>query len=208
MFIRNCNLRKSLGMGRLLQVDGGDGTGATGGEGNPEGGEGAGEGGEGATGTEGKTFTQADVDKLIQERVAREKKGQLSKEELQAYNAWKESQKSEEEKKAEALTNAEKARLAAEEKAAALEAKVTCLSKGVVATSVDDVVVLAKAMVTEEVTIEQAIDKVLEKYPSFKGDQGQQQQEPNNGFKIGAGDGKGSGDKGANDALARAFGNK
>lgn len=207
MFIRNCNLRKSLGMGRLLQADGGDGgTGATGGEGNPEGGDGVGKGDEGATGGEEKTFTQADVDKMIKDRVAREKKGQLSKEELKAYQDWKDSQKSEEEKKAEAIANAEKAKTAAEERATALEAKVTCLSKGVVANSVDDVVVLAKAMVTEEVTIEQAIDKVLEKYPSFKGEQGQQQQEHNSGFKIGAGDGKGDKNN-ANDALARAFGN-
>lgn len=150
-----------------------------------------------------KTFTQADVDKLIQERVARERKNQLPKEELNAYNEWKKSQKTEEEKKNEALTNAEKARVAAEERALLAETKVTCLSKGVVATSVDDVVILAKAMVTEEVTIEKAIDKVLEKYPSFKGEQ---QQEEQTGFVIGAGSQKQK--ENSNDALARAFGNK
>ena len=58
MFITNCNLRKRLGMGRLLQADGGDGTGGAGGsEGNPEGDEGSGEG-EGDKGGEPKTFTQ------------------------------------------------------------------------------------------------------------------------------------------------------
>ena len=152
---------------------------------------------------EEKTFTQADVDKLIQDRIARERKNQLSKDELKAYNDWKESQKTEEEKKNEALTNAEKARLAAEEKANNLEAKVTCLSKGVIATSVDDVVILAKAMVTDEDSIEQAIDKVLEKYPSFKGEQ---QQEENKGFIVGAGVEQTKGN--VNDALSRAFGNK
>lgn len=203
MFITNCNLRKRLGMGRLLQADGGDGAGGAGGsEGNPEGGEGSGEG-EGDKGGEPKTFTQEELDTIVKDRVARAKKGQPSKEELEAFNAWKESQKTDEEKRNEALTNAEQARIAAEEKATALEAKVTCLSKGVNATSVDDVVVLAKAMVTEEVTIEQAIDKVLEKYPSFKGEQ---QQEDNKGFKIGAGGQKQK--ENPNDALARAFGNK
>lgn len=190
---------KNLRMSRLMEADNGAGSGAD--TGNDE-----------TTDTrtdtkettqEEKTFTQADVDKLIQERIAREKKNQLSKEELKAYNDWKESQKTDEEKKNEALTNAEKARLAAEEKATALEAKVTCLSKGVISTSVDDVVVLAKAMVTEEVTIEQAIDKVLEKYPSFKGEQ---QQEENKGFKIGAGAEQSK--NSVNDALSRAFGNK
>ena len=195
MFITNCNLRKRLGMGRLLQADGGDGTGGAGGS------EGSGEG-EGDKGGEPKTFTQEELDAIVKDRIARAKKGQPSKEELKAFNDWKESQKTDEEKRNEALTNAEKARIAAEEKATALEAKVTCLSKGVNATSVDDVVVLAKAMVTEEVTIEQAIDKVLEKYPSFKGEQ----QEDNKGFKVGAGSQKQK--ENPNDALARAFGNK
>lgn len=200
MLISNLNLRKRLGMGRLMEADGGAGTG---GEGNSVGNEGNPEGGEGEK--EEKTFTQADVDKMIQERVAREKKNQLSKEELKAYNEWKESQKTEEEKRTEALDNAEKAKLAAEERAMALEAKVTCLSKGVNATSVDDVVILAKAMVTDDVTIEQAIDKVLEKYPSFKSEQQQEQKQNQSGFKIGAG---ASGQKGNDDSLARIFGNK
>lgn len=153
--------------------------------------------------TEEKTFTQAEVDKMIKERLAREKKNQLPKEELEAYKAWKESQKTEEEKKNEALENAEKARIAAEEKAAALEAKVTALSKGVKSDSVDDVVILAKALVTDEVTIEQAIDKVLGKYPNFKGEQ---KQEENKGFKIGA---EGQKQKENSDnALAAIFGNK
>lgn len=191
---------KNLKMSRLMEADSGASSGANTGdvettETNSDTKE---------TTQEEKTFTQADVDKLIQERIAREKKNQLSKEELKAYNEWKESQKTEEEKKNEALTNAEKARLAAEEKATALEAKVTCLSKGVIATSVDDVVILAKAMVTEEVAIEQAIDKVLEKYPSFKGEH--QQEEQNKGFKVGAGAEQTKGN--TNDALASIFGNK
>lgn len=198
MFITNRNLKKRLGMGRLLQADGGDGTGGAGGsEGNPEGGEGSEEG------EEPKTFTQEELDAIVKDRIARAKKGQPSKEELKAFNDWKESQKTEEEKRNEALTNAEQAKIAAEERALLAETKVTCLSKGVVASSVDDVVTLAKAMVTEEVTIEQAIDKVLEKYPSFKGEQ--QQQEPQ-GFKIGANSQNQK--ENPNDALARAFGNK
>lgn len=200
MFITNCNLRKRLGMSRLMEADNGAGSGAN--TGNEETTETKTDTQE--TTQEEKTFTQADVDKLIQDRIAREKKNQLSKEELKVYNEWKESQKTEEEKKNEALTNAEKAKLAAEERALLAETKVTCLSKGVIATSVDDVVTLAKAMVTEEVTIEQAIDKVLEKYPSFKGEQ--QQQEQNKGFKVGATTEATKGN--ANDALAAIFGNK
>lgn len=152
---------------------------------------------------ESKTYTQEEIDKIIESRVNRERKKIMNDEEYKKYEAWKESQKTDEEKKNEALTNAENARIAAEEKANNLEAKVTCLSKGVIATSVDDVVILAKAMVTDEITIEKAIDKVLEKYPSFKGEQ---QQEDNKGFKIGAGAENLKGN--ANDALAAIFGNK
>ncbi len=193
---------KNLRVNRLMEADSGIGSGAN--TGNVETTETKTDGQE--TAQEEKTFTQADVDRLIQERVAREKKNQLSKDELKAYNEWKESQKTDEEKKNEALTNAENARIAAEEKANNLEAKVTCLSKGVIATSVDDVVILAKAMVTDEITIEKAIDKVLEKYPSFKGAAKLQEEETQKGFKIGAGAENLKGN--ADDALAAIFGNK
>lgn len=201
MFITNFNLRKRLGVGRLLQADGGDGTG---GEGNPAGNEGSPEEGEGK-GEEAKTFTQEELDKIVKERVARAKKDQPSKEELEAFKQWQESQKTEEEKKNKALTNAETARVAAEERALLAETKVTCLSKGVVATSIDDVVILAKAMVNDDLTMEQAIDKVLEKYPSFKGEKEQQEQNQN-GFIIGANNKKQK--VNPNDAIARAFGIK
>ena len=201
MFITSCNLRKRIGMRRLLQVDGGTGTG---GEGNSAGNEGDPEAGEGK-GEEDKTFTQEELDKIVKERVARVKKDQPPKEELEAFKQWQESQKTEEEKKNEALTNAEKARVAAEERALLAETKVTCLSKGVASTSVDDVVILAKSMLNDDLTMEQAIDKVLEKYPSFKGEQ-QKQEQNKNGFIIGANNTKQK--VNPNDAIARAFGIK
>lgn len=201
MSISNFNLRKRLGM-KLAQDDGA-GNGGAGSETNlTDGAGGEGEGTE-TNPTEEKTFTQEEVNRMIKDRVAREKKGQLSKEELKAYQEWKESQKTEAQKQSEALTNAEKAKQDAEERANTLEAKVTCLSKGVLADNVDDVVILAKAMVSDDVTMDQAVDKVLEKYPSFKG---VQQQDENKGFKIGADSGKQKGN--VDDALARAFGNK
>ena len=201
MSISNFNLRKRLGI-KLAQDDGA-GNGGAGSETNStDNSDGEGEGTE-TNPTEEKTFTQEEVNRLIKDRVAREKKGQLSKEELKAYQDWKESQKTEAQKQSEALTNAEKAKQDAEERANTLEAKVTCLSKGVLADNVDDVVILAKAMVSDDVTMDQAVDKVLEKYPSFKG---VQQQEENKGFKIGAGSEKQK--ENVNDALSRAFGNK
>ena len=48
-----------------------------------------------------KTFTQADLDKLIGERLKREKSKQPPKEELEAFKEWKKSQQTEQEKLAE-----------------------------------------------------------------------------------------------------------
>lgn len=45
-----------------------------------------------------KTFTQKDVDNIVKERLAKAKKGIPSKEELAAYNEWKESQKTQQDK--------------------------------------------------------------------------------------------------------------
>lgn len=196
-----------FGVGQFSRpfLDADDGAG-NGGEGNIPTNEGDPKGEEGnPTGEEPKTFTQEELDAIVKDKIAKAKKGQPSKEELEEFKQWKDSQKTEEEKRTEALNNAEQARLAAEEKATALEAKVTCLTKGVIANSVDDVVILAKAMVNDELTMEQAIDKVLEKYPYFKGEQ-QKQEQNQNGFIIGSNNTKQK--VNPNDAIARAFGIK
>lgn len=49
----------------------------------------------------GKTFTQDEVNALIESRLARAKKQMPAKEELEAFKQWKESQKSEAEKNAQ-----------------------------------------------------------------------------------------------------------
>lgn len=50
---------------------------------------------------EEKTFTQAELDEIVEKRLAKLKKGIPSKEEIQQFNQWKESQKTEAEKNAE-----------------------------------------------------------------------------------------------------------
>ena len=49
-------------------------------------------------GQEVKTFTQEEVNSIVEERLAKVKKNMPSKEELQQYNEWKETQKTEQEK--------------------------------------------------------------------------------------------------------------
>ena len=67
-------------------------------------------------------------------------------------------------------SEADKKARAAEEKAAALEMKWTCLEHDVKKDCVDDVLALAKVHMAkdEDLDIEDAIDKVLKKYPQFK----------------------------------------
>lgn len=95
------------------------------------------------------------------------KKDLPSDEELATFRKWQEAQKSDAEKHAAAIGKAEKARLAAEEKAALAELKVTALSKGIAKEALDDVIALAKTKITDKVTADMAIDEIIKKYPAF-----------------------------------------
>ena len=53
---------------------------------------------------------------------------------------------------------------------AELKGKVHALSIGVAADCIEDVLALAKAKVGGDVTLDKAIDSVIEKYPNFKGE--------------------------------------
>lgn len=88
-------------------------------------------------------------------------------EELAAFRKWQESQRSDAEKQAAAISKAEKARLAAEAKAAAAELKLSALSKGVAPEALDDVIALARTKISDSVTAEQAIESIVQKYPQF-----------------------------------------
>ena len=150
-------------------------------------------------GEETKTYTQEELDALLNDA----KKDLPDEEELKKFKEWQENQKTDEQKKNEKLEAETKARKEAEDKVSTLEAKVSCLSKGIKADCVDDAITLAKTLVTDTLTIDQAIDKVLEKYPSFKASGTETP-----GFKIGGSESKGKQQNNINDALALAFGNK
>ena len=90
-----------------------------------------------------------------------------SDEELAAFRKWQETQKSDAEKQAAAIGKAEKAREAAEERAAEAELKLTAMSKGVSVEALGDVIALAKTKITDKVNAEQAIDEIIKKYPAF-----------------------------------------
>lgn len=114
-----------------------------------------------------KTFTQAELDAIVKQRLERQAKGQPTKEEMDAFHKWQDSQKTAEQLSAEKISAAESGRAEAEKKLAAAEAKCCAYSKGVTAEAVDDVIALAMAKVSDDMPIEKAIDAVISKYPSF-----------------------------------------
>lgn len=114
-----------------------------------------------------KTFTQTELDAIVKQRLERQAKGQPTKEEMEAFRKWQDSQKTAEQLSQEKISAAENGRADAEKKLAAAEAKCCAYSKGVTAEAVDDVIALAMAKVSDDMPIEKAIDAVISKYPSF-----------------------------------------
>lgn len=83
----------------------------------------------------------------------------------------------------EALAASEAARLEAEERARALEARLLCLEMGVPGENADDVIALAERLGGER---SGAIGEVLEKYPFFRGRREEKEARPlNAGVHIG-----------------------
>lgn len=131
-----------------------------------------------------KTFTQADVSNIAarEAKKAREKilkqlgvkdiKGARSA--LQQYQEHLDSQKTEAEKVAERAKQLEEANGDLTNQVTTLEAQVAALKADVDPESLDDVIVLAKAKVSDDVSIDEAMKDVVEKYPHFK-KQAQQQ---------------------------------
>lgn len=114
---------------------------------------------------EEKKYSQKDVDEAIKKRLAREKRKWARKQE----------EPPKEEKKEEKTPGADeseeaKARKEAESKASSLEVKVACYEAGVSKDAVDDVTALARAYMAadEDLDLEDAIEKVVKKYPQFK----------------------------------------
>lgn len=127
---------------------------------------------------EGKTYSQEDVNNIVtkESRKATEKllkdlgveDFDSAKDGLSKLKAWQDEQKTEAEKKDEAYNQITEERNKLAEVNKRLEANNTALVKGVLGDCVEDVVALAERLVSDDVTIDQAIDKVLDKYPQFK----------------------------------------
>ena len=108
-----------------------------------------------------KTFTQADVDKLIQTRLERERKKYPSEEEITAYRTWKDSQQTEQErqaKQAKDLADSKAALTASQSEVEQLRRDKYVLSKGLTGEDAEFIAFKAMKMVNDKTTFEQAVD--------------------------------------------------
>ena len=100
-----------------------------------------------------KTFTQAELDIAIEKRLKRERNKAEKKTETKDD---KQSDKGADDKSK-----------ATDDKVSGLEAKLLCFEHEVSKDCVADVVALAKAYIDEDTDFEEAIEKVIKKYPQF-----------------------------------------
>ena len=108
-----------------------------------------------------KTFTQADVDKMIQSRLDRERKKYPSEEELTAHRTWKDSQQTEQErqaKQAKDLADSKAALTASQAEVEQLRRDKYVLSKGLTGEDAEFIAFKAMKMVNDKTTFEQAVD--------------------------------------------------
>lgn len=119
-----------------------------------------------------KTFTQAEVDAMIQRRLERDRKKYPSEDELASFREWKCNQQTEQAATAnlvrerdEATTNLANATTELDE----LKRKYYVATKGIVGDEAEFIVFKASRMVTDNVTFEQAVEELLKdrKKPTF-----------------------------------------
>ncbi len=143
--------------------------------------------------SEDKTFTQEDVNNLISRETKKQQEKLLkqlgvedfenAKEGMRKFKEWQESQKTEAEKQAERLQELEESYSNASKENETLKAQISAMKQGVKGESVEDVVILAKNMLSDDVDMETAIKEVIEKYPHFA--QEEQKEEPKPKFTTG-----------------------
>ncbi|NRG32912.1 hypothetical protein [Niallia circulans] len=141
-----------------------------------------------------KTFTQEDVNSLVAKEAKKAQEKLLkqlgvedfnnAKEGLNKFKEWQESQKTEAEKQAERLKELETNYSNTSNENATLKAQISAMKAGVLAESVEDVVTLAKTMVNDDLDMDAAIAKIVEKYPHFAQQQ-EKVDEPKPSFSTG-----------------------
>lgn len=128
--------------------------------------------------TDTKTFTQEDVNAIAtkearkaQEKLLKQlgvKDMKSAKEGLAQFKRMQEEQMSDAEKAQKRAKELEATTQEQQETIETLNAKVAALSHDVDPDSLEEVIILAKAQVNEDTDINEAVKKIVEKFPSFK----------------------------------------
>nr|DAQ98244.1 MAG TPA: Major capsid protein [Caudoviricetes sp.] len=120
-----------------------------------------------------KTFSQADVDKMIQARLDRERKKYPTEEEIAAYRTWKDGQQTEQERQAKRdkeLADSKSALTAAQTELAQVKREKYVLSKGLTGDEAEFITFKAQKMVDDKTTFEQAVDELTKNRQKVKFD--------------------------------------
>lgn len=112
-----------------------------------------------------KKYSDKDMEEAIKKRLARERRKWQRKQSASQDDGNKDKPDGKEKESEDA-----KARKEAENKASRMEMKIACFEADVAKESVDDVTALAQAYMAadEDLDLEEAIEKVVKKYPQFK----------------------------------------
>ena len=121
-------------------------------------------------GKEQKTFTQEELNTIIETRLAKARKDMPSKEELQAYNEWKQSQKTEQEKNNEQINQLETDNGALTNENAKLKAQIQVMNSNVKKEFVRFVTSEVLAMTNDEVDLVTALKSYKKDNPQYFGD--------------------------------------
>lgn len=120
-----------------------------------------------------KTFSQADVDKMIQARLDRERKKYPTEEEITAYRTWKDGQHTEQERQAKRdkeLADSKSALTAAQTELVQIKREKYVLSKGLTGDEAEFITFKAQKMVDDKTTFEQAVDELTKNRQKVKFD--------------------------------------
>lgn len=110
-----------------------------------------------------QTFTQADVDRMIQQRLERERKKYPNEDEMAAFNAWKANSRTEQQRQEQRENDLSKAQTdlaAALGEVEQLKREKYVLSKGLSGEEAEFVSFKAAKLVDDKTTFEQAVDNL------------------------------------------------
>lgn len=110
---------------------------------------------------------KSEAQKIADAMVAKKLKNMPTKEELAEYRKWKDEQKTESERIADRLSEADKRVAEADVREAKANAMITAAKLGIAADHIDDAVILATAKANDSLTLEEAMKGIAQSNPSW-----------------------------------------